>query len=661
MTLLKSGLCRQVSSSLDDDITEVPWVIVLKGCNPENADALEKLLLGRLQEIAKEGISEDLIDAAIHQAEFYRSEITGNSQPFGLTLFMRSALLKQHGGDAENGLVIHTLFAKLRQRMAASPRFFSELIEKYMIKNPHRLRLILSPDPELAQREESEERNRLDAIKAGLDSTQIQEVILDSERLYKYQEKQLSQNIDCLPKVTLADVPPQPRDFPLAREFCGSLEVFHHDCFTNGIVYADLIYPLPELTDEELPYVRLLTNLIGEVGCGGRDYVETLEYIQAHTGGIGASLNLNVQAADKKRYHPALHIRGKVLHHKMDKLFTLLCDNVQSLDLTDRNRLKEIIQKHFTALEGGLVNNSMRYAQTFSASGLDATSYLTSRWAGLDYFQTIRELAHHLDERLDELVSKLIGIRDRLFPLENAQLVLSCQDEYYIELKEHAFYGLQDIAGKKFAPWVDNFNPTLPGSEGRIVASPVAFIALTLPTAGYADKASPALNIAANLLQNKTLHHLIREEGGAYGGGSDTNPMCGHFYFYSYRDPHVADTYKAFQKALVDAMAGQFSDQDLEEAKLEVIQDFDSPIAPGSRASVAFGWLVTGKTMEMRRQYRQKTLAATKEEIISALKENVGNRLLDFPLIVFGGKELLEKENNLLKEAGFPTLDIQKI
>ena len=196
LTLLKSGLCRQVSSSLDDDITEVPWVMVLKGCNPENADKLEALLLDRLKEIAKEGVPQELVDASIHQAELYRSEITGNSQPFGLTLFMRSALLKQHGGEAEHGLVIHSLFSKLRERLAASPRYFSEVIEKYLINNPHRMRLVLSPDPELAQREEEEEKQRLQNIRSKLGPEAIEKVIQDAECLYKHQEAQLQQSLD---------------------------------------------------------------------------------------------------------------------------------------------------------------------------------------------------------------------------------------------------------------------------------------------------------------------------------------------------------------------------------------------------------------------------------------------------------------------------------
>ena len=56
-----------------------------------------------------------------------------------------------------------------------------------------------------------------------------------------------------------------------------------------------------------------------------------------------------------------------------------------------------------------------------------------------------------------------------------------------------------------------------------------------------------ALSIAAFLFDNLTLHTRIREQGGAYGGGSVSNALSGSFYFYSYRDPNIVSTFKAFE------------------------------------------------------------------------------------------------------------------
>ncbi len=120
-TFLDSGLCKQVSSYMDGEISEVPWVIVLRGCNPDSADKLEVILRQSLEKIVKEGIPMELVDNAIHQLEIHRSEITGDQSPYGLSLFFRSALLKQHNGSPEDGLRIHSLFYAFRKLIKQQP------------------------------------------------------------------------------------------------------------------------------------------------------------------------------------------------------------------------------------------------------------------------------------------------------------------------------------------------------------------------------------------------------------------------------------------------------------------------------------------------------------------------------------------------------------
>ncbi len=115
LPLLQSGLCTSADAYLDTDMSEMPYMIVCKGCSPENIQALDDLLLRSLQEVCDKGIPGHMIDAALHQLEFARTEITGDHAPFGLTLFMRSALAKQHGCPPENALLIHSLFEKLRK------------------------------------------------------------------------------------------------------------------------------------------------------------------------------------------------------------------------------------------------------------------------------------------------------------------------------------------------------------------------------------------------------------------------------------------------------------------------------------------------------------------------------------------------------------------
>lgn len=137
--------------------------------------------------------------------------------------------------------------------------------------------------------------------------------------------------------------------------------------------------------------------------------------------------------------------------------------------------------------------------------------------------------------------------------------------------------------------------------------------------------------------------------------------MSGNFYFYSYRDPNIVPTFKAFEEAVQTIIKGEFDESDLEEAKLEMIQGLDSPISPGSQAEVAYGWWREGRTFEMRQAYRNKILALTREEVMDAVERIIAKQMKQGAAVIFSGRELLETANAELQAAGHSPLLIESI
>lgn len=658
---LRSKLCTQASCYLETDITEAPLVITLKGCNGKDADELEKIMRDTLEDVIRKGISLESIENAMHQLEFHRSEIVGDHAPFGLSLFMRSGLLKQHGGNPEDGLKIHSLFEEVRRRNLEDPHYFTNLIKRYMLDNPHFVRIVLEPSRELNAQELAEENKKLEKIYASLNEEQMKKIVDKAIELEEFQKKQEEETHEILPQVTLNDVPKFAREFPLQREKIGKLEVFQHSCFTNEIVYADLVFDLPEIKEEDLSYVRLFSLILTQIGCGGRNYSDNLDYIQANTGGIGASLTFNLQASDHNQFHPSFYLRGKALYRKANKLFPLLHDFVSSPVFTDVPRLKEVILKHYTTLQNALNQNGLKYAINLSASGLDIPSRIAEDWYGLHYYWKIKELAQNFDAQANAFVEKMQFLQSQLLCLENPHLVLTCDAEKYDEIKRHGFYGLQDIETKPLKPWTGNYPVKEIHSQGRIISSQVAFTGKVLKTVSYTHPDSPALSIAAFLIDNLTLHKLLREKGGAYGGGAVNNAMSGNFYFYAYRDPNIASSIDAFDEAVKRILKKKFSNSDLEEAKLEMIQSMDSPVSPGSRGDLAYGWLREGKTTEVRQAFRNRILSLTREDVVQAVRDELVPNLEKATTIVFAGKELLEKENGKLLAQGKNELPLEVV
>jgi Zn-dependent M16 (insulinase) family peptidase len=660
MALLRSGLCKQAFAYAEAEISEIPFVIILKGCEPENADPAEKVIKETLKNLYEKGISPDLIESAIHQLEISRKEITGDSAPYGLSLFMRSALLKQHGGNPESGLMIHSLFEELRNKVN-NPRYLPELIKKYFLDNTHSVRLVLTPSKDISAQENAEERKKLDAIEAKLTEKQKKDIIEKSLRLIALQEEQEHQNIDILPTVTLEDVPKNARDYPLTKEKHGNLEVFHHECFTNEIVYADLNFPLPEINEDQMVIVRLFSVCCTQMGCGGRNYAENLDYIQAHIGGVGISLALNTQAKQFTDMHPAFHIKGKSLYRKADKLFHLFNDMINGIDFKDIPRLKEVISKHFVGIQSSIPQNALRYAINLSSSGLNLPAKVTEDWYGLSYFFKLREIVKDLDNRIEDIASQLSKLQEKLLGLKGAHLILSCDKEMHDTLISNQFYGLQNLKSTPFTPWKPTYKVEKVPSQARPIGAQVAFTAHVFPSIPYSHPDTPALCIASYLFDNTTLHTRIREQGGAYGCGSSCNPMVGTFYFYTYRDPHIVNSLKVFQEAIDTILEGNFEERELEESKLEVVQLLDSPISPGSRADLAYSWYIEGKTYALRQAFRERLLSVTKEDVCQAVKKHIVPNYNKGSTVLFAGKELIDKENGVLKGLNLPTFPVESI
>ncbi len=645
LPLLQSGLCASADAFLDTDMSEMPYLIVCKGCSPESVQALDDLLLRSLQDVLDKGIPPHVIEAALHQLEFVRTEITGDHSPFGLTLFMRSALAKQHGCPPENALLIHSLFEKLREKLQ-DPTYLPGLLKTYLLKNPHRVRLAFYPDSKLAEKEAEEEKQRLRTLEHNLPNEEKEKIFHQMRHLEHYQKQIGEQNLDCLPKVTLDDVPVLTRHFILKEKN----EVFTHTCFTNHIIYADLVFDLPHFAEEDLSYIQLLSSILPELGMGKRNYVQNLDYLQSHVGGFSTGLSLNVQMENPHWMKPTFAIRGKALERNAKELFSIFKDFALHARIDEKKRIEELILQIHTSLQNRLQKNSLRYASQLALSGLSVSSKIDERWSGLSYVKWIQEIVSDLPKKLPAVIQKLQSLKDQLLSLHNGQLIVTCDEAMQQKLELENYFGALDLPKRPFTPWKGDYETDPVVSHGRYLSTPVAFTCEAYNVASYLNPHASALIVASHLLDNKILHPKIREQGGAYGCGTTYSPMTGHFTLYSYRDPRIAPTLKIFREAVETIAEGHFIDSDLEEAKLETIQSMDVPIAPGSRGMTAYSWMKEGKTPQQQQHYRDRLLALTPQEIRLAVKKELLSKLGTGTVISFASKELLEKENTELEK-----------
>jgi Zn-dependent M16 (insulinase) family peptidase len=651
--LLKSGHCRQVSSSCDTEMPQVPFVILLTGCDEEDFEPLTNVLLSSFEQVAREGLPADKVEHALHQLELAKSEIGNDHGPFGLSLYSRAGLLAHYGLDPMIGLEIHSLFQSFRETLAKNPYYFSQLIRKYFLDNTHAVRLVMRPSHTLDGEEKKAEEERLQAVRSQLNPSMCQTIITQAEELKVFQEA--DQDLSCLPSIHLKDVPKECRKIHLSHGSMGGVEWFSHETFTNDLVYIDVVAPLPKLSFEDLWLVRLFSSLLPQLGCGNRTYQQTLEYLQAYTGGVSTSLYLNAQVSNPLAIGPSISLRGRALGRNVGRLAEVLNDFLVSPSFDDRERIKEILEKRHTDLENNLPQNALEYASSKAHAPLLEPHSISESWYGLSYLQHLRDLVTNYAEKEDAFLQKMVEMKESLLCNAGTHLVVCGDPQNVLTLQEEQFFGLADLPQKAFHPWQTPCIPPLPREdEAYIISSPVSFTIVATKTTCYTNPNAPRLAVLAQLMNDTFLHRQLREYGGAYGGGASSSSMGASFSFYSYNDPNLFNTLEAYDMAVQHIENGDFDETQLEEAKLGVLQNLDSPIAPGSQAEVAHSWFLQGKTEALRQAYRNGILTATREEIQQLIPMYFSKGWSKNAFIAFAGSDLIEKDRSRFEQIGRP-------
>lgn len=215
------------------------------------------------------------------------------------------------------------------------------------------------------------------------------------------------------------------------------------------------------------------------------------------------------------------------------------------------------------------------------------------------------------------------------------------------------FFGLLDERLEGGELWKNPVLDVVKDSRGIVIPARGAYNVLAFPlgSLAYDHPDAAVLSVAAEVLGNVILHAKIREQGGAYGSGASANLGRGAFYCYSYRDPEVATTYQVLLQGIRDMAAGDFSEEDVHEGILGVIQNLDDPISPGSRGSASYYRSRSGKVPFVRQAFRQAVLSTTKAQICEVVRNRLEGCLSEASFVSFAGEEMLQKSAKELNEA----------
>lgn len=645
--LIDAGIGTDVYSVLETSVYQPVYSIITKNANEKDRDTFVKIIEDTLEDIVKNGISQRMLKAGINYYEFKYREADYGPYPKGLMYYL--TMMDSWLYD-ENKPFVHVeagdTFELIKKE--AGNGFFEKFIQENILDNNHEVILSLIPKHGLAEQKEAEEAEKLAEFKATLSREELESLVAQTKALKEYQDTPSSQeDLEKIPQLELKDISREPAKLYIDPKKIGGIDVIHHNMFTNGIAYIMLCFDCRNVPDELLPYIGLLSSVLGLMDTENYTYTELTNEININCGGISTDAAIYTDNNDFDKCSIMYEVKGKVLYDNIDFVLNMMNEIVYKTRFTDYKRLKEIIAKLKSRIESTMMNSGHSTAMLAGMSQFSKNAYYSNLMRGYGFYELIQRLDSHFDELKEDIAEKLNMLVKFIFHKENIIVSFTADDEGY-DAFVNPFEKYADGLNKSDMPVAVRKYEAANIKTGYTCSSQVQYVARcgNFRDGGYSY--TGALKVLKVIFSYDYLWINVRVKGGAYGcmSGFYRN---GDMYMVSYRDPNLAGTNEVYEKAADYLAHFDVSERDMVKFIIGTIGDMDTPMNPSAKGTRSFGAYICHTDYESLKAERAQVLDCDVNSI-KALAPLVKYAMDENYFCVVGSNREINKEKELFDE-----------
>lgn len=618
--LVKAGISPNIMSSFDDDLQQPLFSIIAKDTDEEKKEEFLRVIQEELEKIVRDGVPERSLRAEINIAEFRYREADYGYYPKGLMMNMMMFSTWLYNDDkAFEYLRCNDLYAELKKEIGTG--YYEELIRKYLLNPEHSTVFIMKPEAGLTKKVEQELKDKLNAYKATLSEEDLAAIKKKQEGLKLYQDTPDSKEIiEKLPLLSREDIKKEALPILTKEREEHGLNTFCQEVFTNGIAYVQMLFDVHEVAKEQVPYLGLLTTVLGYIDSEHYSYQEFDNEMKIETGGVYTSLESYLKENDTSYYRPVYAFSAKAMYDQLPKVFELINEMIHYTKFEDTVRLKEIIMELRSRKQAELMNNSHSVAVRRSLSCQYENSMFYEKTNGIAYYRFLCDLADHFDEKAGEIVTQLKQISEIIFKKENLLVNVTAEasgiEKVLSELKSVAdlLPGQSRTGDLRFR--AANFGFALEKKkEAFTCPGQVQYVAKCGNYEKTGIKVNGTMNVMNKILSMDYFWDRVRVHGGAYGCMCNFNDINKNYTLVSYRDPNLKETIKVFDHAWEYLRDFDANERDMTKFIIGTFGDLDAPLAPNALGNRSFNLYLAGTTFEEVQKLRDERISATPADI----------------------------------------------
>ena len=621
--LIDSGLGSDYSpqSGYSNYLKQSFFSIGLQGMAKDQINLVLKAIEIALKNAMSDGFANERIEAILHRVELSTKHQTNN---YGLSLAMNLNPMWTQDANPIEGLRVNEHVNRFREQLKSNPNLLKNKIKEYFLKNSHKLILEMNPSVDYENKLKAEEQNLLKQKLSELTKEELKKIYENGLELEKIQKT--TEDLSVLPTLSVKeDISRRYNATNIEMTRIRDVSVQWSAQPTNGITYFNAILkPNNDFPKHLVPYLPLFSQVMTKLGAGSLDRKQLDQEINMRTGGLEVSVHVADHPSHFDLYEKGLIISSYCLERNIEKMFKLWTDLFTGIRFDDDyDHLLQLIKMCSTEQVMNIPHYAHRYAMNRSAASLGGASKFRELTSGLSSVSHFRSMAA-LD-KCHPIVDKLKSIASLLLNADSMRCAINAEAPTIrpsLQIVERFIQSINKTSQTNSLQNEELLIEDIPAiestlNEHNVFPFATNYLGKSVFCAPFTHKDYSKLKIASKLVSAKYLHREIREKGGAYGGGAVLN-NGGVFSYFSYRDPHITPTIDAFNGS-AEWLSDQnnYTDQEVDEAKLSTFQEVDNPIMPSEQGLEFF---VRGITDQMKNEYRMQLLDVTKTDIEEVAK-----------------------------------------
>lgn len=609
--LLETGICQETEGWFDSSTYEMVFSIIAKNADTEKITLFTETIENTCKALVENGLPTDLLKGALRKYDFLLREEDYGSTPKGLIYCSRLMKRWLHGEDPCDSLRLIEIIEKLKKKSREG--YFEALMNSIFLQNTEKTVVVFSPEKGKGEKEAAQYKAEMQRRYAAMTETDLAALKQDAEKLEQFQKQEDSPEVLAqIPLLELSEIDKKPHLTTYESNTLKSGKPFLFvPLESNGILYLKLHFDTSIVPQELLPYTGLLTDLLGKLDTEKYAFQELPTVMTGIFGGF--SLHNNTYNKNAEEYRSFLTMKTKLLKEDLPAACSMIEEILFHTRFDCVENMKKIVKSAKIKAENILLNQSHYFAIFYSGSNLFPALQVDELTSGIQYYRFLCKMDTQLEQNPEIVIANLQKTASLLFTEGNLEVALGCEKEDFALVKEALDTFV--LPKRELQPAVYHF-ALQPEKAAFTSTSGVVY---NITSFDYRKQGIPyhgkfkVLNTIINL---EYLWNKVRVQGGAYGGGCKFL-RSGFSYFYSYRDPNLAETYDIYRNLQKDIETFWADVREMTKYILGTINELDQPKTNMDRLNAVISKFYTGVTDEMLIQERQEILQTTAEDIRS--------------------------------------------